>query len=82
MALSPFDGPIPGQSLTAEPSNAPWEKPSKFSDPLDALEMYIERLADDEVLNDGYFTKDLSSKDFISTSEMGDKVLERIIKQC
>ena len=36
----------------------------------------------DEVLNDGYFTKDLSSKDFISTSEMGDKVLERIIKLC
>ena len=24
----------------------------------------------------------LSSKDFISTSEMGDKVLERIVKQC
>ena len=52
MSLSPFDRPIPGQSLTAEPGNAPWEKPSKFSDPLDALEMYIERLADDEVLND------------------------------
>ena len=42
----------------------------------------IIRKAVDDVLNDGYFTKDLSSKDFISTSEMGDKVLERIIKQC
>lgn len=52
MALSPFDGPIPGQSLTAEPGNAPWEKPSKFSDPLDAFEMYLERFSDDEVLND------------------------------
>lgn len=52
MSLSPFDGPIPGQSLTAEPGNAPWEKPSKFSDPLDAFEMYMERLSDDEVLND------------------------------
>ncbi len=31
-----------------------------------------------DVLNDGYFTKDLSSEDFISTSEMGDKVLDRI----
>ena len=52
MSLSPFDGPIPGQSLTAEPGNAPWEKPSKFSDPLDAFEMYMEQLADEEVLDD------------------------------
>lgn len=52
MALSPFDGPIPGQSLTAEPGNAPWEKPSKFSDPMDALEMYMEKLADEEALDD------------------------------
>ena len=52
MSLSPFAGPIPGQSLTAEPGNAPWEKPSKFSDPLDAFEMYMEQLADEEVLDD------------------------------
>ena len=42
----------------------------------------IIKKAVDEVLNDGYFTKDLSSKDFISTSQMGDMVLERIKKQC
>ena len=42
----------------------------------------IIKKAVDEVLNDGYFTKDLSSKDFISTSQMGDKILERIKKQC
>jgi hypothetical protein len=52
MSLSPFDGPIPGQSLTAEPGNAPWEKPSKFSDPLDAFEMYMEKLGDEEVIDD------------------------------
>lgn len=52
MALSPFDGPIPGQSLTAEPGNAPWEKPSKFSDPMDALELYMEKLGDEEALDD------------------------------
>ena len=52
MALTPFDGPIPGQSLTAEPGNAPWEKPSKFSDPMDALEMYMEKLGDEEALDD------------------------------
>ena len=42
----------------------------------------IIKKAVDEALNDGYFTKDLSSKDFISTSQMGDMVLERIKKQC
>ena len=52
MSLSPFDGPIPGQSLTAEPGNAPWERPSKFSDPMDALEMYMERLGNEEVVDD------------------------------
>lgn len=52
MSLSPFDGPIPGQSLTAEPGNTPWEKPSKFPDPLDAFEMYMERLGSEEVIDD------------------------------
>ena len=36
----------------------------------------------DDVLQSGYFTKDLSKDDFITTSEMGDKVLERIKKSC
>ena len=52
MSLSPFDGPIPGQSLTAEPSNAPWEKPSKFSDPMEVLEMYMEKLSNEAVVDD------------------------------
>lgn len=52
MSLSPFDGPIPGQSLTAEPGNAPWEKPSKFSDPMDALEMYMDKLGNEEIVDD------------------------------
>ena len=30
------------------------------------------------VLDDGYFTKDLSPKEFINTSDMGDKILEKI----
>lgn len=52
MSFPPFTRPIPGQSLTAEPGNHPWERPPQYANPLDALEMYMERLADDEVLND------------------------------
>ena len=51
MTFSPFDGPIPGQSLTREPGSAPWERPSKYSDPLDAFEMYMEKLSDEDVLD-------------------------------
>ena len=35
-----------------------------------------------DVLNDGYFTKDLSSNDFVTTSEMGDKVLDKLKQLC
>jgi len=52
MALSPFDAPIPGQSLTAEAGSVPWEKPSQMSDPLEVFEMYMEKLADDATLED------------------------------
>lgn len=52
MALTPFSGPIPGQSLTAEPGSVPWENPPVHADPLDALEMYMEQLTDEEVVDD------------------------------
>lgn len=49
--LSVFDRAIPGQSLTREPGSAPWERPPKYADPLDVLEMYMEKLADEEVVD-------------------------------
>lgn len=52
MSLSPFDGPIPGQSLTAEPKSRPWENPPMMSDPMEVLQMYMERLANEETLDD------------------------------
>jgi hypothetical protein len=52
MALTPFSGPIPGQSLTVEPGSVPWENPPVHADPLDALEMYMEQLTDETVVDD------------------------------
>lgn len=46
--LSLLEGPVPGESLTVEPRNAPWENPPKYADPMDALDFYLERLADPE----------------------------------
>lgn len=47
-----FSGPIPGQSLTAEPGNYPWEQPPKYANPLDALDYYLKRFTNQEVLDD------------------------------
>lgn len=41
-----FNRPIPGQSLTREPGNAPYERPPEVTDPEKALMMHLERLVD------------------------------------
>jgi len=41
-----FDAPIPGQSLTDEPGNYPWEHPPKQTDPNQILENLWEKLTD------------------------------------
>ena len=50
MAL--FDAPIPGQSLTDLPKNSPWENPSELNEVADVIRHYVERIADDEVMDD------------------------------
>jgi len=52
MAVTLFDGPIPGQSLTDEPGNYPWERPPVHADPLDALEVYMEKLGNEDIIDD------------------------------
>ena len=37
-----FNAPTPGMSLTTEPGARPWEKPSQFSSPEEALDFYID----------------------------------------
>lgn len=45
-----FNGPIPGESLTREPGNAPWEQPPQFSKVQEAMGFYMDRFERDEVL--------------------------------
>ena len=42
----PLDAPIPGQSLTAELGNRPWQNPPQFTTVQQAVEFYIPRLVD------------------------------------
>lgn len=46
-----FDGPIPGQSLTGTPRNAPWERPPETADPDEAITHHLTRLSQPEVMN-------------------------------
>ena len=41
---SPFDTPIPGQSLTDEPGNYPWEHPPQYSDVDEILDRMYDTL--------------------------------------
>jgi len=41
-----FNAPIPGQSLTSEPRNYPWENPPEFANPEEALLFHMDRLKD------------------------------------
>lgn len=47
-----FNAPIPGQSLTTEPRNNPWENPAEMSDVGDVIKYYINKLANEEVMDD------------------------------
>tara|TARA_R100001224_G_scaffold86269_1_gene55420 strand:- start:18 stop:527 length:510 start_codon:yes stop_codon:yes gene_type:complete len=41
---NPFDAPIPGQGLTDEPGNYPWEHPPQYTDVIEASEFVWDRL--------------------------------------
>jgi len=49
-----LQAPIPGQSLTDEPKNFPWENPADISDPNEALMYHIERINKPAILEDLY----------------------------
>jgi hypothetical protein len=53
-----FNAPIPGESLTAEPKSAPFERPPQISDPIEALDMHIDNVTRPEAMEDMFFFLD------------------------
>tara|TARA_R110002012_G_scaffold315238_2_gene528774 strand:+ start:2359 stop:3075 length:717 start_codon:yes stop_codon:yes gene_type:complete len=49
-----LQAPVPGQSLTDEPKNFPWERPADITDQNEALTYHLERMNRPEVLDDLY----------------------------
>lgn len=56
-----IQAPVPGQSLTDSPRNAPWERPAEFDTVEDVVKLYIKKLADQEVLDDIAVTFELGA---------------------
>ena len=50
-----FERPIPGQSLTTEPKNAPYERPPEIADPVEALNVHIENLLKPGAMEDALY---------------------------
>lgn len=50
-----FMAPIPGQSLTDEPKNYAWERPPEITDHNDAVKYHIERIQDEDVIDNVFF---------------------------
>lgn len=48
MKYNPFDAPVPGQSLTDEPQNYPWEHPPQYTNINEAAEAIFNRLTEDD----------------------------------
>jgi len=44
-----LDAPIPGQSLTTEPGNRPWENPPQYTTVEEAIQFYMNRFSDPEM---------------------------------
>jgi hypothetical protein len=53
LGVDPFDSPIPGESLTADPNTSrAWEQPPKFTNIDEALQELFIKLTDEEVYPD------------------------------
>lgn len=46
-----LDAPIPGQSLTAEPGNYPWEQPPQLNTVDEAVDHYVPMFNEEEILS-------------------------------
>lgn len=48
MKYNPFDAPVPGQSLTDEPQNYPWEHPPRYSNINEAAEAVFQKITEED----------------------------------
>ncbi len=62
--------PIPGQSLTDEPSNFAWERPPEITDPNEAVMFHLDRLSEKPVAESVLFLMDFGYPTDVLTRSM------------
>ena len=65
-----FNRPIPGQSLTDEPKNYPWERPPEITNPNEVIRYHLDRISDPEVIDNVFFALDMGIPVKILTDSM------------
>lgn len=75
-----FNGPIPGESLTREKGNAPWEQPPQYNTIEEVYDFYMDRLEEDDdlveeilFLLENEFPLDLLIESILMNNEMNGK---------
>ena len=66
--MNRFERPIPGQSLTSTPKNAPYERPPEIADPEIAIQVHLARLTDVEAMEEVMFHLEMGL-DVVSLTE-------------
>jgi len=59
--MKQFSRPIPGQSLTDSPRNAPWERPPEIVEVGEVVRYYINKIADEDIMDDLAVTFELGA---------------------
>jgi len=65
-----FNRPIPGQSLTDEPKNYPWERPPEITNPNEVIRYHLDRISDPKVIDNVFFALDMGIPVKILTDSM------------
>ena len=65
-----FNRPIPGQALTDEPKNYPWERPPEITEPNEAVRYHLDRISDPEVIDNIFFALDMGIPVKVLTDSM------------
>lgn len=69
--MNPFEAPIPGESLTSTPKNAPYENPPEITDPAEAIERHLDNLSNPDTME---AVLELLESDSFTISEIVDGV--------
>lgn len=65
-----FNRAIPGQSLTDEPKNYPWERPPEITDPNEAVRYHLDRVSGEEVIDNVFTALDMGFPVKVLTDSM------------